>query len=374
MSGTRALWYDGEAVTTPDLQRVSDAAAVADDLVFEALASMTGVPAGGGAKRVLPLWPEVEGGEPQVLVTPGGTAGKVRMAPALYLVGAGGGLGSGAVSSVPLAARLRATTEPTPLFASAGGSARTDLLYATVQRVVTEHDSRKQKDAAGQVSTQAFDLETQAQVTLQIAQGTTSAPGDSSTAWNFPLAEVALPSTFVEGDPIDAAWITQVWVRAMTPAHTARRAIGAELGTAAAGVITVSQPGQSWRRFGASLVAVVPFKHAGDGAGTATLDGDLASIDWRNRLVRLSLVRATVDGSAYKRPHEVTTRGASISEDSGWIHTGASVGALWTSARGFVVGIDGIGTLTLAKPAGDPPDDGGGDHWILIVEALDRFV
>lgn len=372
MSGTRALWTDGQAVTTPDLQRGADAAAAADDLTYEALLPITANV--GTLRRVLPLVPDDESGTPQVLVA-AATFGLVTVGPALYEAAAETPAGSD-VMKVVLAGRLReAYTSTVPIAANASGGPRTDLLYAVLSRATGAAQSRRVKGVDGQVSSVAIAVESSAQVLFVLAEGTTSAPAAGAGAYHFPLARITVPDGYVEGTTLTPSQIVQAWERAWVPATTVRAITGSEFGDGVAGVIEPVTTPPGWSRFGAEMRFAVVFKHVGNGASAWTLSDRIGRLDWRNRLVRFSLVRAVAHGAEYPSAHSVTTPGASVSETSSWLFTGTATGTIWTSARGFVLalGITG-GLLQLSKPAGAAADGASGDDWLLVIETMDRFV
>lgn len=367
MSGTRSVWTDGQAVTTPDLQRSADAAAVADDLVFSALLPAPG--GGGVGKRILSLSSGDEpGGWSQVLVNPG-SGGTLSVYAALYEVG----LLVGSEYSIALAARAPTGIQTVAtIAANSTGFSRTDLLYAVVQRSATPGASRKVKTVTSAVITSTLVVETNPTVTFVIATGTTSAPADSTSAWNFPLATITVPTGYVEGTTILSSQIAQIWTRAFVPASAVRSVFGATFGAGLPGILQPVAPEPSWKCFGAASEYVVPFRHIANGAGAVIL-ADRLAIWWKNRIVRFMMVRAVAHSGEYPAPGAVTLPGSSVSDGSGWVYTGTTNGTLWTSANGFVLAINN-NYLTLSKPAGAAPSDAAGDHWLLIVETMDQFL
>lgn len=284
----------------------------------------------------------------------------------------------GAAHPIALAARDRQGTQTVAKIGANGtGVPRTDLIYAMVTRTASAGAARKVKSVTGEITSPALTVETKPTVSYVIAAGTTAAPADTSTAWNLPLATITVPAGYTEGTVILVSQITQVWLRSFVPASAVRSVFGAAFGASGVGVPGVLEPlapEPDWSRFGSERTFVTAFTHKANGAGTAFLADRFGNLAWINRIVRFSMIRAVSHAGVYPAPAGVTLPGASVSESSGWLFVGTSNGTIWTSARGFVLSLDG-GYLKVGKPAGTAADDvTNGDNWLLIVETMDRFI
>jgi hypothetical protein len=372
MSGERTLWLEGVAVVDLDLQRLADGAARADDLAAELVAEGS-IGVTSVLRRVLPL----EGTEDyatsaaQLLIQSVG-GGILSIAPALYQAFLRDTLAT--VPRLVMGARSRQVVQTDPLSANPGGAPRTDLLYATVTQVNAAPQSRRFKAPSGAVSTQAIVLSSTPTVVFSVSEGS-GYPAEGAGSYVFPLAEIVVPAGYTEFTTIDPSWIRQVWRRTFAPPFLHRAITGSAFGSGNVAQLTrVAGIEPDWGRFGGARKFCVPFRHVGDAATVFPLGDRVGAIDWRQRLVRFSLVRAVAQSTQYVPPHSVTAPGASVTEDSGYRYTGTASGTVWTSARGFELSMLG-NALRISKPGGAAPDDGAnGDCWLLVIETTDQFV
>lgn len=239
MSQTRPIWNDGQGLATPDLQRGSDLVGNVDDRVHE-----TNLFPGVIPKRVIPLLEEFggfttpptgawsnTGANPNSFVgqlpfaqpststlSPVGTNGAVRVAPATYVVGSIAG-NENATRQISLAATAYTFLDSALITSNVSGSIRYDLIYATVNRAVTVSATRKIKSATdGSLSSPSVNLADSPQVTLgtvvgfltgatapTLAQIYAALPADtapsSSTfgSFNFPVAYVTVANGYTSG-------------------------------------------------------------------------------------------------------------------------------------------------------------------------------
>ena len=420
MSGIQGQFPPGLGVVDEDLQRIADVAAAGEDRALSLLGAPGGADGATRIKRVIPLHDELRapmsvGGtplpqwnNPRVLCSAaayhGGAAGIVRTLPfAAEIV---------PVSTVPAAqlapfiARLDAFADVGPFGTTAGG--RVDTIYATVTREVPTlglRDRRIKNPTTGAVATASTTVYRQPVVTLHIAVGTEASftpgavPADGVESYNVKLAEVWLPAGYTSGGNLydgSGGFIRQKWerggIRNSAIAHV-RSGQGMDYTGGADGGVGV-EVGNSSRGCEYHVVRSI-FRHT---AVTARITLD-RGIDWRNRLVRITLLRTAAQSvlspyGLYPPPGGVASGGPAIAVggasnvvDTGWVFTGAlsdpdlAVGEFFDSGgtpktfklyanSSTSVGAPWVGALVLTID--EAPDDGanGGDHYTAIIETF----
>ncbi len=381
MSGRRGIWAPGYPVTATDLQRLADAAASAGDAQLSALVNTGGKTGSSGMandRMVVPLQPRIldeafgdparsAGGTPLVGVYAGTT--RFSLYPCLLIVR---GVGTALVPDL-VAQHSGSPTAAPALASNATGSTRTDLLYATIQRTVSVTGARKIKNpSGGAITTQTVDLASDATVTLGIVTGSTTLPADSASAWNIPLALLDLPNGYVsESNVLTTGMIRPCWPRGWIDPKLVRAFGRASLNEATPPAAPYTAIPQQW----GSLVQIgVVFRHTA-AAQTKTLD---SFRDWRNRAVRISLLRPSALTGTYPPPHAVAgnDNSANRSIETKMQFTGTA-GVFFDSAGSpmqFTFSVDGTtGELKLTiTPA--PTDATNGDNYFIWVEGTDQFV
>lgn len=420
MSGIEGQFPPGLGVTDEDLQRVADVAAAGEDRALSLLAFPGGADGATRIKRVIPLHDELRtpmtvGSNPNPLwnnprvlcsaaVYHGGAAGIVRTLPCAFEVVP--------VSTVPAAqlapfvARLDAFADVGPFGTTAGG--RVDTIYATVTwevPVLGQRDRRVKDPTTGVVATASTTVYRQPVVTIHIAVGTEASftpgavPADGSESYNVKLAEVWLPAGYTSGGNLydgSGGFLRQKWERgAVRPSAVAlvRSGQGQDYTGGADGGIGV-ELGNSTRGCEYQIVRSI-FRHT---AVTARITLD-RGIDWRNRLVRVSILRSAAQSvlspyGLYPPPGGVASGGPAIAVggegdvvNTGWIFTGAvsdpdlAVGEFYSSGgtpktfklyanSSTSLGAPWLGALVLT--IAEAPDDGanGGDHYVAIIETF----
>lgn len=421
MSGDESLFAPGVGLVSEDLERLATTAAKGED---RALAIVAAPGAGDGAsyiKRIIPLDDEFRVGptysgnvlswlkSPRVLVSEalffGGPSGGVRVKPAAFEVWAPSVATN--AQNATLIARLEGPVELTALGASASG--RVDTIYAAVSVWIPSGANRSRRvknTTTGVTSTNTVSTYRQPRVQIMVAVGTegSSTPGavpaDSpgTTTFYFKLAEVALPSGYTSGAPLNALgvhFIAQKWERGGVHQRSlalARPAVGMAFTNADAGLRAELHNAQ--RDLDYHLVRGV-FRHTGANA-IVVVD---TSIDWTMRMVRVSCIRTASQTPVspygnFTPPAGAETAGRDETSgkfvDTGWTFSGrggVSGGECYNAFSGLGGGSGSGGHLYLfangdsGYPMGalmvflnDAPEDGGhgGDHIIVVAEALGR--
>jgi hypothetical protein len=389
MSGVQQIWQPGYPVTDEELERMADQAARAgDDELSCLLENRT------GDKLVIPLvlrsTNQSSFKEPhsaQLINAPSGNTGYVRLGRAQTgaLFVQRSATKNGFVTSLVgmLSNSILETQLASGSFAAnSSGSPRTDAVYAQLTRVTGVTGSRKFKDpTTGAVSTQLLTLSTEARVTLAVAQTSATAPADTATAFNFLLARVTLPNGYALNQEVQQSWVEQAWTRG----GLQRRLIPDydQFTFAPDGRVSLATT-YTGDRNPTGIRIGVPIKVAvGGGGNAAVLD---SFHDWRGRMLRARLTRATSMGAGVLYPalQSQTVGGASVKLDSGLVFTGAGVAnphavdGFWfaSTPEGYqahlqVRSSDGALMLAFRDPAGtgnvgDPPN---GDHYWVEVTA-----
>lgn len=383
MSGPRNIPNDGQALTTPDFQRVGDGAAAADDRAYEVLLTPRSL-----QKRVLPLQQETASVFPRILVVPSGTSGKLSVAPALFVAGSP----SNALG-VALAAAVKSAMDSGLLAANSSGSTRYDLLYATVQRTVDLTASRVIKSTSdGSEGSQTVNVQDSPTVTLGIIQNvasdnpTASLPADSNGglngeafgSYNFALAMIAVPNGYALNGAASAAWITQLWNGGFVPSGRVHGMKAMSIYTSAlnekplGSLPTLERWGSDQRFFGHlrlfNTTPTLPISNA------LVLDN---SIDWRQRVIFI-FASLLFTGS----PVQLDTLGFGPNGSSGdkfsatFTGTGGSgfSAITYNTSTNLYLTVDAsTGALKFYR-SGSVLDSTNGDAIALFVIATDQFV
>lgn len=368
MSGNLKNWTEGEALTATELQRMADDAASADDRVFADLMPPTKLDV-SYVKGVYPLSAESFTNNNRLLVVPG-SAGKAKVLAARYVVG---GLATTPdVGDVLLSAKKNSDT--TAGFVAPSVSTRIDVVYVVLQRSTTTA-SRKVKDpSTGAVTTQVLTVAKPPTVTIGVVTGiegggVPTIPADTSSAWYFKLAEI----TFTTGwaGTVLQSQIVQAFAGGFIPVERVRsfqHSTGFVVNSTGLGAGTTKID----ERFGVKITKVIPVTHASAHANWATID---SSIDWRKRLVRVSILRAAQEAGAYREAHLVQYPGSSEQLSGGWALTGDGDAAQTIYSGGTPtkeVRVDTSGNLLLRINAAKL-GSGASDGYVLIVEASEKL-
>jgi hypothetical protein len=231
----RGVWNDGQALTTPELQRPNDVGAGADDRLLEVL-----YPPGSNQKTIIPLLASFAA--TPLLIVPGVTNGTLKLQPCQLVAG-----DATNQQAIDLSVNLQAALQSALIASNSSGSTRVDLLYATISRTVPANigsppagaayaglgvastgtgaqQARSVKDvSSGIVTTQTINIYDVPTVTLTVLQGTPgsgapSLPADSSTAFNFSLATISIATGYTSGTAINQAWVMATWLAAIMTA------------------------------------------------------------------------------------------------------------------------------------------------------------
>jgi hypothetical protein len=383
LSGKRNIPNDGQALTTPDVQRIGDGAAAMDDRVYENLLT----PPALGAKTITPIGLESPTYNPRLACVPGVANGTVQLQPCLMQVGS-----PSIALNVCLAKTLQAALATALFGANASGVTRYDLVYATVQRTVDLTGPRVIKSPTdGSESSPTVNLEDAPAVTLTIlpnvgnvtplatmpADNNGGANGEAFGSFNFPIALVALPNGYASAGAITQAMITQMWTGGWIHAHRMR---GSRIPSLFSGAAAEKPSTPLTDRWGTVARAVFPVKLlAATGntiVGGVVLDN---SIDWRKRLIWGSVFYL---GSALTPIESVTAPSPLVAGtpfQPFYSGSGTNVGAGTVSmvynggatTVGFAV--DAAGNLKMVRAAGNPIDAANGDILVVIFEYSDQF-
>lgn len=255
----RPIWNDGQALTTPELQRPCDLAAYADDRVLESLLNLGTLPDGATSPRKAVL-PFAKDGDllsttlqnSRVVYTD-----STNSAPQLVqcLLAHIKGSSDPLPGTIQLSARLdKALTGPN-ITANSSGVTRYDLVYATINRTTPlditappasaafagvgktspgtgAQQNRKIKSvSSGIIASQLINIYDVPTITLSVVTGfltgatpptlvqcQSALPADSSSASSFALAYITLASGYTVGS-LTQSMITQVWQTARIPTH-----------------------------------------------------------------------------------------------------------------------------------------------------------
>lgn len=366
MSGTRTIWNEGYPTDYRDLQRLADQAAGAPDEVWSGI--MPGAfnvelwpnASGQADHMVTPLNDEGSSGfQGQLLVVPSAVAGKLRVHPALYHQNPLPS--SGNLSAPNLIAKQLASIDSATIGNNASGNPRIDLIYATIQRTVDVVGARPFRDSTG-VNTVSLNLASDPTVAITVLPGTPagspvapSLPADSASAWNFPLALLAVANGYA-GAAIAASAITQIWTRGGIRQDMLRPIIGGDAYTTFPASLLAS-------RIGPKQAAFCPVTHNSNPQTSALLGFD--QFDMRQRVIRVKAIRPLLD-TTYKAPASVTKGGVDSAHaglfDTGLIFTGTdgAVGTPCYTATLVNAGNGGAGNIVISIWA----DTGNGTLWI----------
>lgn len=392
MSSTRNIPSDGQALTTPDVQRIGDGAASADDRVHEVLST----PPSLGAKTVEPTSIETAAVNPRLLVVPGAVAGTVQLQPCALQVGS-----PSVALGVALEATLKAALASAAFAANASGVTRYDLLYATVQRTVNLTGLRVFKSTVdGSLSNQLANLADAPAVTLTIlpnvgnvtplatmpADNNGGANGEAFGSYNFPLALVALPNGYAGGGAIAQSIITQMWSGGFVQPHRVRgmRLLSLYYGAAtekpSSAMTAMVQGAERWgsdeRFFGHFKLLTTTPAFSGGAANGDIIDN---TIDWRHRFITAII---TYHGSANQLPAEtlvnppthvcavdtIFSAGGNNGAGNGLTNSYISAG------NGVIIVVDNAGNLRVTKNGTAPSDAANGDLISVLIFASDQLL
>jgi hypothetical protein len=395
MSDEIKTWSDGEAVTVPELQRMGDSGAYADDRVLRGMFDARGLT--GTVKRVVPLTHDIfnmltatsRGQVARLVMFDVNSAfGRVTVKPAIYVANTVADVKT-APSAALIAHQLSPLDSP-QIAANASGVVRYDTVYAAVQFVVSTTALRKVKTEAG-VSTQSLPLAKKPQVTIMISQGAGGVPGalpaDAGGVYYFALAVVAVAIGYTLGtalvDPTNAT-VTQTWDRAGIKPEMIqgyRETTWNGLGT---NLTAESIPGQMKGHY--RTIRAIKFASAAI-SGAVFADG----IDFRGRLLKITMIQAAnsgVVGAAYPDPTKILKGGAQKVWTSDWLWYGdGATGGPPTLAQviantfsddagapsGMTISWSGGASGALLATWAGAFTANGGFHALVIVEYTDPF-
>lgn len=278
MTATRTLITVGEGAAASDIQRISDAAAYADDRAHEVIFTPN---ASGVQKRVVPLSNDTNTTLARLLVVPGTAAGTVRVMPARFIAG---------VAPYTIAAAFSSfAAVQSPAFANNPGAARTDLVYATLGFTTTTATRRSKLPSSGVTGSSPVAVEQHPALTVAIAQGNNLdgspgvLPADTASTYNFPLALVALPGAYVNTTPITQPLIAQNYERSWIPPQRVGSMQPMSIfGSTQTNKSTTTQLASN-SRWGGLCTFYGEWNHSIAGQSTVTvLD---STIDWSRRLI-----------------------------------------------------------------------------------------
>jgi hypothetical protein len=418
MSSTRNIWNDGQGLATPDLQRSADAAAAADDRVFEVLTSP-----GSVQKKILPLSEETATLNPRLLAVPStgalspvGTNGAVRVMPCCLVAGS-----PTSTQQIALSANLQAPLDTAAITSNSSGGIRYDLVYATVNRAVSVTGTRKIKSATdGSLSSQTVNLADAPAVTLGVNVGfltgataptaiqinaalpSDTAPSSSTFgSFSFPIAYVTVANGYTSGTTLfqdssgGTTYITQCWSGGFVPGQRVRgpRPMSLYYGAAnekpSSSVLTKgTQNGERWGSQAAQYFVHFKLLNTSGISMTAgiTLDN---TIDWRNRFVWGVVGYTSMSGNVVLESaaaNSQATPGYVVSSSvygSGtfnmfWSGAGSASGLIQPSyidSAGPTKHVFGLGVFTdgslRAYKVDAPIDTVNGDLVVLVVYATD---
>jgi hypothetical protein len=377
----------GASSRASDVQAIADYAAMADDRALEIVFTP-----GAAQKVIVPLSEESATINPSLLAvgkdTDGSLAnGKVRVRPAHFIAGV-----SGDANSIQLAGKLDANLDSATFGNNSSGSTRYDLLYATISYGLTTTATVRQKPTSGSApQSVTLTIEAEMQVVLGIAANAgsvtplASLPADSgsgkASVFNFPVALVAIANGF-SGGAINQSSIAPLWLRGGVKHSKLRNAWPISLFTAGIADTPTTQFTERFNGFHKTYGVV---KHK----TTTAIVGD-STIDWRKRIIRVSMVRPDPETGAYPEPTALTLYGANaaLSGDSGWYYTGnGGSGSPPTGAWNFTplnnagsvgswqwqIWADSTTGNLKFRCATAPTDGTNGDNWFIIIEYSDRF-
>lgn len=309
MSSTRVVVNDGQAVVTPDTQRLADTAAASDDRVLDVLLTPEFKGTGTYDKKVYPLLhepPDSSYNQCRALVYPGAVTGGVKILPAAYVVGGLGNSTSDA-STVSFSARGAVYDLPPSAFPTSGtANGRFDTVYALVQRTATTATRKVKDTTTGQTSSQLVTIYSTPTVTIGVQAGpedgsfaATPLPADSSTAWYFPLAYIVLDDglsgPWTQGTVIgqsriaqgyDAGWIKRNRIQFARPASIMSTVFSSPANGRAA---------TSLDQWGASIMIAAVLQNKSTTGSEIVLD---STHDWRRRVVTLKVGRVIDSGAS----------------------------------------------------------------------------
>lgn len=415
MTTQRVLWPAGIGVVDEDLQRAADVASQAGDHVLEELAFPGGADGSSYVKRLRPLLDELRpapdplGGSPvyamksprilavEAAYYDGVTIGRVGVLPcAVDIVGPSA---VQAAQAVALSGKVTAMlTAPVHASTTAG---RVDTVYLSVRFNSPGGAAvlrRMKNTTTGVVTTETVNVYADVEVSVAVAAGTEASstpgalPADAGGTYNVAVCTVALPAGYVSGGVLfdmSGSFIRQVWSRAALRRQAVEvvrpgdMAFTTNCDAGPAGNLNTLL-GQSQRLRGGDRIRAV-FRHTGAGA-LCVLDNTLW---WCMREVRVSVLRSAAHVGVspfgvYVPPSLAVLGGASMAEDSGWVHSGqlntvtgggAPVGQFFSTSgppvmHFFARGSDGALVVTIA----DAPLDAAGDFYTVIAECLDQNV
>lgn len=400
MSGIESLWAAGVPVDQVDMDRMGLAAGSADELVEEILLNHGTSAVSVG---VVPLNPQLQAGYPPLVTQPSG--GVFALNPCHISAAVGGALNliantanlanvhavmrpsgtPGADDTALVAGGLSGTVRDsvsvqTPASIANGDptNPRIDVVYVTITRDTAAFNvSRRYKDpGSGTVSTVNQPMASDVKITLAVQPGTPassptvpSIPASTSTSWTHALVQVTVPALYVAGSVIAASAIAPVWNRLWISPGRIRKTTPMSSMAGAPSPRMDSQWGN-----GVDRSAV--FKHT---SSSQTINLDTNVLDWRKRMVKISLmqVNAVVGVSM---PLETTTGvGCAVSAESGpqWIpFATAGAEAIWTfthTSPNITMEFDVSTTGNLSVTIATAPLNSAGDVYFVEFAATDQF-
>jgi hypothetical protein len=293
MNGVKQIWSPGYPVTDEALQRMADQAAKGGDEELRHLVVAEKFTNGSLATgNVVPLARPASGTRFCVTSADGYVE---TAAPAIVFKTATGGVYVAGVSPYPnISAEQVATND--------SGVTRNDLVYLMLARQAV-HQTRKIKDpSTGAVSTQSVPWYSDLEVTLHIRTGSISTPADTSTAWHVPIATLAVPHGYNQGDWVTDSMVTQTWSRGSLNTGLQRPYDLAKPDTPPSDLALVGA--YTGGRNPGRIRIAVPVK-INEGASDADPNSRAIEIDtlhdWRRRIVEARVVRAmTGQGPFYE--------------------------------------------------------------------------
>lgn len=277
MTATRTFISVAEGAAASDMQRISDAAARADDRAHEVIFT-PGI--SGTQKRVVPLANDTSTSLARLLVVPGTAAGTVQVMPARFIAGVAPYTIAAAISSL--------AAVQSPVLASNPGAIRTDLVYARLAVTPTTATRKFKDQTSGVVGTAPTTVYETPVLTVNIAQGNAldgapgALPADTTGVYNFPLANVTLPGAYVNTSPITQTMIAQQYERGWIPPQRVQTMRPMSIFNSASPYKSGPTQLADVSRWGSISVFYGGWKHTTASQPAVVLD---SSIDWRRRLI-----------------------------------------------------------------------------------------
>jgi hypothetical protein len=343
-------WTAGEGVTIDELQVTATAAASADDAASALFLSPTPTATAAYDKGVLPLRFDLDA---RLLVT--AATPNVSIGPATYRVGQNNIDLTAAPDLAQSVKVAESTTIDAALLPSGTTHGRIDVVYALVQQEAVIANRKIKDPSTGVKTTQSVTAYKNPTVTFAVQRGSESTtpaipslPADSSTAWYFPLAQIALDNgstgPWTEGNSLAQSRITQLWQGAWIAPQRVRRHVPASImattySSGSNGVANITLGS----RFGSMITRCAVVQHKTSSATPVVLD---TSVNYQYRFINIRAVLLSSGVNHDVPGTETTSGGSTATSGTAYIGNGAFAG-IWAP------------TISTATPAFMADNSGG---------------